>query len=124
MAFDVKPILGGFAAITSTSETNTRRISTSYNGGKTWQSTHAGHQDKVLIESILRTWDDRPRVQSYMTTIMQAGKNFFCIHPDGIFKSTDKGKTWKLLLPSVEDKVFSLFFSGNVIYAIASKGGC
>jgi hypothetical protein len=29
-----------------------------------------------------------------------------------------------LLLPSVKDKVFNLFVSGNVIYAIPSKGGC
>jgi hypothetical protein len=39
-------------------------------------------------------------------------------------KVIDKGKTWKLLLPSVENKVFNLFVSGNVIYAIPSKGGC
>ena len=64
------------------------------------------------------------RVQAFMTSIIQVGENFFCAHPDGIFRSSDKGKTWKLLLPSVEDKVFNLFVSGNVIYAIPSKGGC
>jgi hypothetical protein len=59
-----------------------------------------------------------------MTSITQVGENFFCTHPGGIFRSSDKGKTWKLLLPSVEGKVFNLFISGNVIYAIPSKGGC
>jgi hypothetical protein len=59
-----------------------------------------------------------------MTSIIKVGENFLCTHPDGIFRSSDKGKTWKLLLPSIGDKVFNLFVSGNVIYAIPSKGGC
>ncbi len=101
----------------------TSRLSTSYDGGKTWQPIDAG-LDKVLIDSIWRTWDDRPLLQAFQTSITQVGENFFCTHPHGIFKSSDKGKTWKLLLPSVEGKVFNLFVSGNVIYAIPSKGGC
>jgi photosystem II stability/assembly factor-like uncharacterized protein len=124
VAFDVKQIKGGFAAITSSSESNTRRLSTSFDGGKTWQSINAGLQNKVVIDSIRRTWNDRPCLQAFQTSIIQVGENFFCTHPDGIFKSSDKGKTWKLLLPSVDDKGFNLFVSGNVIYAIPSKGGC
>ena len=123
VVFDVKQVNGGFAALTPTSA-NIRGVSTSYDGGKTWQPDDAGRQDKVVIDSIFRTWNDRPRVQTFMTAIIQVGENFLCTHPDGIFRSSDKGKTWKLLLPSVEDKVFNLFVSGNVIYAIPSKGGC
>ena len=119
--FDLKPIKGGFAAITAASESGNRRLSTSYDGGKTWQPIDAG--DKVLIDSIWRTWDDRPFLQP-RTSITQIGENFLCTDTHGIFKSADKGKTWKLLLPSVDGKVFSLFGSGNVIYAIPSKGGC
>lgn len=125
VAFDVKPIKGGFVAITSNSESNTpntSRLSTSYDGGKTWQPIDAG--DKVLIDSIRRTWNDRPSLQRFMTPIIQVGEAFFSTHPDGIFKSSDGGKTWKLSLPSVEDKSFNLFGSGNVLYAIPSKGGC
>jgi len=128
VAWDVKPIKGGFAAITSGSESGTRRLSTSYDGGKTWQSIHSGLQDKVVIDSIGRTWNDRIndrlRAQAFQTSITQVGENFFCTHRDGIFRSSDKGKTWKLLLPSIDDKGFGLFVSGNVIYAIRSKGGC
>jgi photosystem II stability/assembly factor-like uncharacterized protein len=128
VAFDVKSIRGGFAAITSNSEPNTpktSRLSTSYDGGKTWQHIDAG--DKVLIDSIGRTWNDRPSVKAFMTFITQVGENFVCVHNDGIFSSSDKGKTWKLALPAVENKVFALFGSGNaiyVIYAIPGKGGC
>lgn len=127
VAFDVKPIKGGFAAITSNSEVNTpktSRLSTSYDGGKTWQSMHSRIQDKVVIDSIWHTRDDRPLLKAFQTSIIKIGENFFAVHRDGIFKSSDKGKTWKLLLPSVKDKFFNLFISGNVIYAIPSKGGC
>ena len=122
--FDVKQANGGFAALTPTSA-NIRGVSTSYDGGKTWQPDDAGRQDKVVIDSIFRTWNDRPRVQAFQTSIIQVGENFICTHPDGIFRSSDKGKTWKLLLPSVHGKGFNLFGSGNVIYAILlSARGC
>lgn len=124
VAFDVKPIKGGFAAITASSESGTRSLRVSYDAGKTWQAIDAGLQGKVVNESIWRNWNDRPRVQAFQTSIMQVGENFFCAHPEGIFRSSDKGITWKLLLPSVENKVFNLFGSGKVIYAIPSKGGC
>ena len=122
VAWDVKQIKGGFAAMISTSASNPRGIRTSYDGGKTWQPNNAGN--KVVIDSIWRTWNDRPSVKAFMTSIIQVGENFVCTHHDGIFRSSDKGKTWKLLLPAVDGKVFNLFGSGNVIYAIPSKGGC
>ena len=115
-------IKGGFAAMISTSASNPRGIRTSYDSGKTWQPNNAGN--KVVIDSIWRTWNDRPDVKAFMTYIIQVGENFVCVDRDGIFRSSDKGKTWKLLLPAVENKIFNLFVSGNVIYAIPSKGGC
>ncbi len=124
VCWDIKPVKGGFVAITAVSESGTRRLSTSVDGGKTWQSIHSALRDKVVIDSIWRTWDDRPRLQAFQTSITQVGENFFCMHPDGIFRSSDKGKKWKLLLASIADKGFGLFVSGNVMYAVRSKGGC
>ena len=124
VTFDVKQIKGGFAAIIAGSSSSTRMLRRSYDGGKTWQAIDAGLQNKVVIDSIWRTWDDRPRVQAFTTSIIQVGEHFFCTHPDGIFKSSDKGKTWKLFLPSIKGKVFNLCVSGNMIYAILSNGGC
>ncbi|MDP4130822.1 MAG: exo-alpha-sialidase [Bacteroidota bacterium] len=124
VAFDVKPIKGGFAAITANSESGTRSLRTSYDGGKTWQPIDAGLQGKAFSDSIGRTWNDRPLLKAFQTSINQVGENYFCTHPQGIFRSSDKGETWKLLLPSLKDKIFRLFVSGNVIYAIPGKGGC
>jgi photosystem II stability/assembly factor-like uncharacterized protein len=108
VGIDVEPIKGGFAGITYSTASNTRRVRTSYDGGKTWQPIVAGLPAQLSISSI----------------IIQVGENFFCGHPTGIFRSSDKGKTWKLLLPSIEGKVFNLYVSGNVIYAILRNGGC
>ncbi len=103
----VERIKGGFAAITYNTASKTRRVRTSYDGGKTWQPIDARLPATLSIASII-----------------QVGQYFFCGHPTGIFRSSDKGKTWKLLLPSIENKVFNLSVSGNVIYAIPGDGGC
>ncbi len=103
----VERIQGGFAAITFNTQSNTRRVRTSYDGGKTWQPIDAGLPAQLSIASII-----------------YVGEYFFCGHPTGIFRSSDKGKTWKLLLPSIENKIFNLCVSGNVIYAIPRDGGC
>ncbi len=100
-------ISGGFAVITYNDASKTRRVRTSYDAGKTWQRIDAGLPPQASIASI-----------------MQVGEFFLCGHPDGIYRSADKGKTWKLLLPSIENKVFNLSVSGNVIYAIPRGGGC
>jgi photosystem II stability/assembly factor-like uncharacterized protein len=103
----VERIKGGFAAITFNTESETRRVRTSYDGGNTWQAIDAGLPASLSIASIIQVGDD-----------------FFCGHPAGIFRSSDKGKTWKLLLPSIDNKVFNLSVSGGVIYAIPRAGGC
>jgi len=103
----VECIKGGFAAITYNTSSETRRVRTSYDGGVTWQPIDADLPAQLSIASII-----------------QVGEYFFCGHPIGIFRSSDKGKTWKLLLPSIENKVFNLSVSGNVIYALPRDGGC
>jgi photosystem II stability/assembly factor-like uncharacterized protein len=82
-------------------------VRTSYDGGVTWQAIDEGLPAQLSISSIV-----------------QLGGDLFCGHPDGIYRSADKGKTWKLLLPSKDGKVFNLTVSGNVIYAIPRAAGC
>jgi len=103
----IERIEGGFAAITYSTALKARRIRTSYDGGKTWQLIDAGLMPHMLTASIV-----------------EAGGYFFCGHPMGIFRSADRGKTWRLLLPTIENKVFNLSVSGNVLYAMAAEGGC
>jgi photosystem II stability/assembly factor-like uncharacterized protein len=107
VGIDVAEIKGGFAAITYSSATDTRRVRTSYDGGKTWQPIDAGLPAQRSISSIV-----------------QVGEYLFCGHPDGIYRSSDKGRTWKLMLPSVDGKVFKLSVSGNLIYAVPRNAGC
>jgi photosystem II stability/assembly factor-like uncharacterized protein len=103
----IEPINGGFAAIVANTLLMRRTVRTSYDGGQTWQHIDAGLPPHLLTASIVE-------LEEY----------FFCGHPAGIFRSADKGETWKLLLPSIDNKVFNLSVSGNVIYAIPRNGGC
>lgn len=100
-------IKDGFAVITYNTTSKTRRIRMSTDGGKTWKPIDANLPPDASIASI-----------------KQVGEYFFCGHPKGIYRSDDQGKTWELVLPSVEDKVFNLLVSGNVIYAVPRNKGC
>ena len=86
-ALHVERIKGGFAAITCNTKSETRRVRTSYDGGKTWQPIDA----------------DLP-ASLYIASITEVGEYMFCGHPAGIYRSSDKGKTWQLLLPSIKIK--------------------
>jgi photosystem II stability/assembly factor-like uncharacterized protein len=102
----IQKIEGGFAAITHNTLSNTRRVRIS-SDGKNWEAIDAGLPSSAFVASII-----------------QVDQYFLCGHPSGIFKSPDRGRTWSLVLPAVDDKVFRLSASGNVIYATSRFGGC
>lgn len=133
----VERIDGGFAAISYNEFSQSRRIRISWDSGKTWKAIDEGLQPSLSISSI-----------------KQFGNYLICGHPDGIFRSSDMGKTWKMVHPSVENaiktydktwsiiptslkavdkrstlspdkrKVFKIYVSGNVLYAVARNSGC
>jgi photosystem II stability/assembly factor-like uncharacterized protein len=120
----IEPIKGGFAAISYNTTTKSRRIRISMDNGKTWQAIDEGLPPSALISSV-----------------KQMGNHLICGHPDGIFLSPDMGKTWKSVHPGVDNKtftfsltgniasgnpgkVFRIFVSGNVLYAVAVNAGC
>jgi len=142
VGIDIERIEGGFAAINYSTVAKTRRIRTSYDGGKTWQAIDAGLLAHGFIDPIMpqvnanlpaQGFSDStrhakdttvPLVPEYKTSVIQVGENFFCGHTDGIYRSSDKGKTWKLVHPSVKGKMFILSVSGNVIYALQTESHC
>lgn len=121
----IERIDGGFAAITYSSSTKSRRIRVSYDEGKTWKAIDMGLKTSKNI-----------------TSIKQVGSDLFVGHSDGIFRSPDMGKSWKLVHESVDNevkvsavkwipsssedigRVFELHVSNNVLYAVARKAGC
>ena len=120
----VERITGGFAAITYNTTTKTRRIRVSLDQGKTWQAIDGGL-----------------RPSSSVSSIKQMGKYLICAHPDGIFRSADMGKTWVKVHPGIDNdntifiptlitpvnepkSVFTLYVSGNMLYAVAGSAGC
>ncbi|MEQ8413355.1 MAG: exo-alpha-sialidase [Imperialibacter sp.] len=121
----VERVDGGFAAIVYNTRTQARSIHTSFDGGKTWQAIDEGLQPSKNISSV-----------------KQLGGYLFVGHTDGIFRSPDMGKTWHrvhagfgnplyaslkfaLWTPAAPvEKVFRLYVSGNVLYAVAVSPGC
>ena len=120
----IERIKGGFAAISYNTETKSRRIRVSLDNGKTWQAI-----DKGL------------RSSSAISSIKQMGKYLICGHPDGIFRSSDMGKSWNKVHSGVDKNefkfapardstyrepknVFRIYVSGNVLYAVAGSAGC
>jgi len=121
----VERIQGGFAAISYNSSAQSRKIRLSSDGGKTWKTIGEGLRPSLSISSI-----------------KQVGYNLLCAHPDGVFLSSDSGRTWKRVLsgvsknmfasgqlfsinpPNEDSKVFKLYTSGNVVYAVIRNYGC
>jgi len=116
----VERIAGGFAAIAYNPITQTNRIHISLDSGKTWNAIEKGLQ--LYCNSSFAKQMGLLHPSMYISSIKQVGEYLICSRPDGIFRSSDMGKTWKLLLSSVESKGFQLSVSGNVIYAIPNKG--
>ena len=125
VGISVERIDGGFAAISYSAGTKSRRIRISLDRGKTWQAIDEGLPASLSISSI-----------------KQMGKYLLYSHPDGIFRSSDMGKTWNSVHSSVDKtefnyrttlnsdpfndhrEVFTIYVSGNVLYAVAGSAGC
>jgi photosystem II stability/assembly factor-like uncharacterized protein len=119
----VERIKGGFAAISSNTRTQSRRIHISLDYGITWKAIDEGLRPSLSISSI-------KQIDEYL----------LCGHPDGIFRSSDMGKTWRRvhsgvaevkygktwnLAPSIDGgKVLKIYVSGHVLYAVARSAGC
>jgi hypothetical protein len=116
----VEHIDGGFAAIAYDALTKTDRVHISMDGGKTWNEIGQGPQPS--LSSSLFALIGGSQASTNILSIKQVGKYLIGGRPDGIFQSADMGKTWKLLLPSADNKGFNLHVSGNVLYALPNKG--
>lgn len=137
VGIDVAKINGGFAAITFSTQSHTRRIRVSYDGGINWQPIDEALQPASTQRSINNLFtlakqsysashpNNAPLPEEAMiSSIIEVEGNFYCGHPKGVFKSADKGKTWQLLLPSKAGKVYTLSVLGKQIYAVPRDGGC
>ena len=117
----VERIDGGFAAIAYNTITKTNTIHISLDSGKTWNDIGEGLQPSWDSSLIKLTGGLQSSLN--ISSIKQVGKYLMCGRSDGIFRSSDMGKTWKKLsLPAIENYGFDLSVSGNVIYVIPNKG--
>lgn len=117
----VERIDGGFAAIVYNTITQTNTIHISRDSGKTWNVI--GEELQPLCSSLLMKQIGLLQSSPDILSIKQMGKYLICGRTDGLFRSSDMGKTWeKLSLPATGNFGFNLSVSGNVIYIIPNKG--
>ena len=117
----VERIDGGFAAIVNNTTTQTNSIHISMDNGKTWNAI--GEDLQPSWSSLLMKKIGLIQSPADILSIKQMGKYILCGRSDGIFRSSDMGKTWQqLILPPTENYGFNLSVSGNVIYVIPNKG--
>ena len=120
----VETIQDGFAAISYNTEKKSRRVRISMDRGKTWKAI-----------------DEKLRPSSSITSIKQVGRYLIIGHPDGIYRSSDMGKTWTSVHPGIDnvtnskfkfvttwnsepEKVFRIYVSADVLYAVGGGAGC
>ena len=117
----VERIDGGFAAIVNNIVTQTNSLHISMDSGKTWNAI--GEDLQPSWRSLFMKKIGLLQSSSDILSIKQMDKYLICGRTDGIFRSSDVGKTWQqLLLPPTENYGFNLSVSGNVIYVIPNKG--
>jgi photosystem II stability/assembly factor-like uncharacterized protein len=135
----IERINGGFAAISYNERTQSRRIRISLDSGKTWEAIDYGllpSLDISFTSASISSTKQRSEYSLYtsstkglqpsasISSIKQIGEYLICGHPDGIFRSSDRGKTWKIVHSGVDKKVFKIYISGNVLYAVLRDTGC
>ncbi len=98
---------GNFAAIMGGNKKSTMHTST--DGGKTWNLLQGGGLPS----------------DGFINDFEQLGQYQFCSHTAGIFRSSDQGKTWSLMLAAVGKERFDLAVLGNTLFlARMVFGGC
>jgi photosystem II stability/assembly factor-like uncharacterized protein len=119
VGISIERIEGGFAAISYNTTTKSRRIHISLDSGKTWKAIDEGLQPSLFISSI-----EGLQASAFISSIKQMGGYLLCGHPNGIYRSSDMGKTWNIVHAGVHKKVFKIYVSGNTLYAVLRNLGC
>lgn len=98
----------------------TSRIRTSFDGGKSWQRIERSR----LSVNETYPMDERLSQVKDVFDIIQVGEYLLCSFDSGIYRSSDRGKTWEPVLPTKKRSGFTFAKSGSIVYAVDGGGGC
>lgn len=97
----------------------TNRISCSNDNGVSWQRI----DENLSMVRFISANENRSPIRQ-INDFEQLGKTLLCSLDNGLYRSSDGGKSWKLILTAPANKVYKLEISGDVIYAITVFSGC
>ncbi len=95
-------------------------IRSSDDGGKTWKHTYPNLAPFRYMYKL----EDKPSQGRVINDIEEIDDAIFCSIEKGIYRCDDHGKNWEMVLPSIENTLFDLAVSGNVVYAVKVFRGC
>lgn len=111
---------GTFKEVMANPVLYSNRLSISEDNGKTWRRI----DENLTPIRFTITADESKMKAPSINDVEQVGESLFCSMDNGIFKSNDLGKTWKMVLPNAGRQSFQFAVSGNVIYAVLVFSGC
>lgn len=118
--FAISSWTGTFKEVMANPALYGNRLIVSEDKGKTWRRI-----DENLTPIRFAITPEEGKMQApSINDVEQVGESLFCSMDNGIFKSNDLGKTWKMVLPNSGRQSFRFAVSGNVIYAVLVFSGC
>ncbi len=101
-------------------EAYTGKLRISEDGGNSWKRIDSG----LFQLKFIFTEQEKNSPMYVIRDVKRCGEHLFCSVSNGIYRSNDWGKSWKLVLPVEGNKVYMLVVSGKQLFAVQVFNGC
>lgn len=111
---------GSYQDAISNPDLVTNKLRASKDGGKTWECI----DENLSTIRFMYSMNQNSSPVRIIYDIQKLGEYLICSLDNGIYRSSDQGKTWSLVLKPVKRNNYRLAVSGKTIYAVPVLEGC